>query len=899
MNDPIQGSLDVLPADRLKLLYTRHVQGAIVRSGASAIMWLFALAAYVADIIKTNHFTGITLSVLYLLLINPPTLFLLKRLHRALTYRYISLLINFLEILGYTAIIYFLGGIEATYAILVYAAIITYVGVVAPWSFPYAIACVCSIAFSLMVAGVHYGFLQDQKVIPSFHLPWPNQVVILSAITGLLFVVAYIASVTSNILKRNRNLLNRQNLNLMEKSSSLEAAERELRTAHRELERRVEERTLELKEANDQLKATIIQHKQAEEALRESEFRFRQLFESMTSGVAVYQPVDDGKDFVFVDFNRGAENIEGVDRLDVLGRRVTEAFPEVREFGLFDVFQRVWKTGETEYFPGAIYKDERDPGSWRENRVYKLPSGQIVAMYDDVTERKRAEEALRREKDRAQSYLDSASVMMLALDVNGQVTLVNKKGRETLGYEEADILGKNWFDTFVPERDRDGAHQVFLQIVSGGLEPATYFENAILASSGEERLIAWHNNFVTDTHGNIVGILGSGEDITDRRRAEQLAGQAERYRAVADLTAGIAHNFNNLLQIVIGNASLGLMNLRSGDLKDLKQNLEQIVESSRFGAETINRLNRYVRVSADDHTAAIEVFDLSDLITQAAEMSRPWWKTEPEKHGRRVSLYTRLKSGSTIRGKKNEMFEVVVNLIRNSVEALPKGGDIEIETTTENNVVILRVRDTGIGIREEDLNRLFTPFFTTNVESGRGLGLATCRRIVDSHGGTILVDSVEGKGARFTITLPLVWEGLVQSEFRESKSPEKALNVLAVDDMEAITNMLRDGLGSFGHKVFTALSGQEALAIFKDNPIDLVICDVGMPEMNGWEVGQTVKEICQERGTSKPAFIILTGWQDQSQEKVRMAKSGVDAVVQKPVEMAKLLEAIGEVTEHC
>ncbi len=257
MNDPIQGSLDVLPADRLKLLYTRHVQGAIVRSGASVIMWLFAMTAYVGDIIKTNHFTGITLSVLYLISINPPTLFLLKRLHQVRTYRYCSLLINFLEILGYTAIIYFVGGIEATYLIPVYAALITYVGVAAPWRFPYAIACSSSIAFSLMVAGVHYGFLQDQKVVPSFHVPWPNQVVYVSVSIGLLFVVAYIASLTANILKRNRDLLRRQNLDLMEKSSSLEAAERELRTAHRELERRVDERTLQLKEANDHLSNVV------------------------------------------------------------------------------------------------------------------------------------------------------------------------------------------------------------------------------------------------------------------------------------------------------------------------------------------------------------------------------------------------------------------------------------------------------------------------------------------------------------------------------------------------------------------------------------------------------------------------------------------------------------------
>lgn len=543
---------------------------------------------------------------------------------------------------------------------------------------------------------------------------------------------------------------------------------------------------------------------------------------------------------------------------------------------------------------GSVWVDSfaecvQDSGSPYNRRLY----GGLV----DITERKQAAEALERERNRAQSFLDSASVMMVSLDRDGKVTLVNKKGSEVLGYQEADILGKNWFNSFLPERDRERVHEVFQELISANVDRARYYENTVLTASGEERFIAWHNNFVTDSRGNIVGILASGEDITGRRKAEQLARQAERYRAVADLTSGIAHNFNNILQIVIGNASIGIMNLQTGNLSDLKENLEQIIESGRFGAETVNRLNRYARGTADDQTEKIEVFDLSNLVTQAAEMSKPWWKTEPEKHGIRLSLYTKLKNGCTIRGRKNEIFEVLVNHIRNSVEALPNGGEIEVETTVENNTVILRIRDTGIGIPRENMSRLFTPFFTTNVESGRGLGLATCRRIVDSHGGTILVDSIERKGTAFTITFPLVMEKPLASEVTEGRSTQKSLRILAVDDMEALVNMLKVGLRSFGHKVSTALSGREAIAILQESPVDLIICDIGMPEMNGWQVGKAVKDLCEEIGTSKPAFIILTGWENQSQDKEKITESGVDAVVQKPVEITKLLEAIRQVTE--
>jgi len=218
-----------LPAEYIKTLYKRHFQGAIVRSVASVFMWLFALAAYQTNVIKQNHFTGITLSVLFLVLINPPTLLLLKHITNIRLYKYGSLLINFLEIIGYTAIIYFLGGIEATFLTPIYAALITYVGVLAPRSYTYTVAFMCSAAFSFAVIGEYFGLLPNQSVYPFFNPSFISRLVnILSAI-GLLVVVAYISSLTSGILKKNRDRLQEKNIELMEKTALLEEVEKTLR----------------------------------------------------------------------------------------------------------------------------------------------------------------------------------------------------------------------------------------------------------------------------------------------------------------------------------------------------------------------------------------------------------------------------------------------------------------------------------------------------------------------------------------------------------------------------------------------------------------------------------------------------------------------------------------------
>lgn len=203
---------ETMPPEKRKQLHKRHVRGALVRSIASVCMWTFALIAYWIDFFQAHHFIGISVSILYLIVISPLTLIVLKNLTRQRPYEIFSLFVNQLEVIGYTAIIYFCGGIEATYLTLLYAALITYVGVAAPPKHSFIVASICISTFSVMVGLVYFDFLPDIGVISGFSIGLSYQLLTLAVIIGLLIVVAFISATTANLLRKNRNELYHQNL---------------------------------------------------------------------------------------------------------------------------------------------------------------------------------------------------------------------------------------------------------------------------------------------------------------------------------------------------------------------------------------------------------------------------------------------------------------------------------------------------------------------------------------------------------------------------------------------------------------------------------------------------------------------------------------------------------------
>ncbi len=268
-----------------------------------------------------------------------------------------------------------------------------------------------------------------------------------------------------------------------------------------------------------------------------SEALFHSLFQHMRSCVAIYAAENDGEDFIFLDFNKSAESAEKVRREDVIGKRLTDIFPEVEKFGLLAVLQRVWKTGQSEHFPAAFYQDDHISG-WRDNYVYRLPSGEVVAIYDDVTERKQAEIALHESNEKLNSLLNSMAEGAYGVDTNGNCTFVNQSFLHVLGYESADELVGKHIHELIHHSRPDGSYYPYQECKMY----AAYQHHQKIHVSDEvfwrKDGIAipveyWSQPIIRD--GEVVGAIATFLDISERKKNEEIIHNLAFYDTLTQL----------------------------------------------------------------------------------------------------------------------------------------------------------------------------------------------------------------------------------------------------------------------------------------------------------------------------------------------------------------------------
>ncbi len=335
-----------------------------------------------------------------------------------------------------------------------------------------------------------------------------------------------------------------------------------------------------LKASEEKLASQLEEIQSVHLSLVESEGRWSDLFNRNKSAIAIYRAVDEGKDFVFTDFNPAGEEIEHINRDEVIGKRVTTIFPGIKDFGLLSVFQRVYQTGIPEYFDASLYKDERIEG-WRDNLVYRLSSGEIVAIYADVTDRKFAEESLQETNSYLENLISIANVPIIIWDPQFQITRVNHAFELLIGRPAQEVVGKS-IEFVFPPYQADRSIQLLKSTQKGVQWETTEID--LLHKDGSVRNVIWNSaTLYTPDGSSPVATIVQGRDITDLKRIEY-----ERNKAVLQIQKNLAQlailndGIRNPLTIIIAYAEM---------MSD-SASIDQIMIQIRRIDEMVNQLDR-------------------------------------------------------------------------------------------------------------------------------------------------------------------------------------------------------------------------------------------------------------------------------------------------------------------
>ncbi len=380
------------------------------------------------------------------------------------------------------------------------------------------------------------------------------------------------------------------------------------------------------------------------------------------------------------------------------------------------------------------------------------------------------------------------------------------------------------------------------------------------------------------------------QTLQELRQAQDQIVQAEKLRAMGEMASGVAHDFNNVLAVVLGNIQLLLYQLDHLSPEEIREGLKIIEQSSKDGAETVRRIQEFTGVRRDKEFVSLS---LNEIITEVVNITQPRWKDQTQKKGIQVGLAAQLGEIPLIMGSPSELREVLTNIIFNAVDAMPEGGKLTIATQPQaEGWVEVRIADTGIGMTEEVKKRIFDPFFTTKGVTNSGLGMSVSYGIIKRHGGEILIESELGKGTTFIIHLPTGYgeEETAVKEVTPIKESRQA-RILVIDDEDSVRDILSRMLKTKGHQVVVASNGEEGIEQFRSQPFDLVFTDLGMPKISGWEVGKTIKGI-----NPKIPIAMITGW-GMELDREKMSESGIDLIVSKPFNFDQVIHLVSEAME--
>jgi len=358
--------------------------------------------------------------------------------------------------------------------------------------------------------------------------------------------------------------------------------------------------------------------------------------------------------------------------------------------------------------------------------------------------------------------------------------------------------------------------------------------------------------------------------------------QAERLSALGEMAAGVAHDFNNLLAVVVGRAEILIA---KGQDPSVARDIEIIRTAAWDGANTVRRIQEFTRTRRVRTASQVEI---PALLRDVVELTKGRWKDEAQSRGISYDVVVEGGTDSPVAGISAELREVFMNLLINGLDAMPGGGQFVFRISDDASTVIVAAEDTGSGMFEETRRRVLEPFFTTKGARGTGLGLAVSWGIVKRHGGTIEIESTVGMGSIFTIRLPISSGDSAPDVTETTVRQVRSGRILVIDDEPEVRCVLRDMLTPCGHTVIEADSGETGLALLDREAVDVILTDISMPGMSGWDVAAA----CQRQFPQTPLGFV-TGWGDRLDEQ-ETTRAGVRFIVSKPFAPADVQGHVAE-----
>jgi PAS domain S-box-containing protein len=488
-------------------------------------------------------------------------------------------------------------------------------------------------------------------------------------------------------------------------------------------------------------------------------------------------------------------------------------------------------------------------------------------LYGEVAETKQSLEQLIR----------SAGDAIISVDGTGRIQGWNPAAERIFGWKREQALGRP-LKSLLPEEPYGTAWAALSRE-----QPVASFDATTKREDGRVLTLAVTLSSLTGRDGDLEGMLAIVRDTTAQRELEAQMHQSEKLTALGQMAGGIAHDFNNLLQAILGYAQL--MGKNPSNVDVVRRGLDVIEKAATGGAETVRRIQKFARLRPEEAFVAL---DLDQVIRDSLAITRPRWEEKKIRAGLPLKLELDLGGAPVVMGRPAELNEVVTNLILNAIDAMPDGGTLRVRTRRQgDHHVVLMVTDSGIGMTEDVRKRIFDPFFTTKGEEGTGLGLPVSYSIVKRHGGDIRVESQPGSGTTFTVVLPIGTSRAPEAPATAESIGSRRGRILLVDNEAQVMTILGEMLGEAGHHVVPVGSGAEALRVFVPGGFDLVLTNIGMAGMSGWELAERVRA----RDPRVP-IVFITGWGMQEQDQARCRGLGVSSLLFKPVRPVELHAAV-------